>query len=56
MALNKFSEGDVSLWVDPNGAIHLKACDTFGDPIELTADEARELAQALQELADQHDA
>ena len=56
MAITKFSDGDVRLWVDPDGVIHLKAADTFGDAIELTADEAREVAQALQELADQLDA
>jgi hypothetical protein len=56
MAITKFSDGDVRLWVDPNGAVHLRAADSFGDAIELSPDEARELAQALQELADQLDA
>jgi hypothetical protein len=56
MAITKFSDGAVRLWVDPNGTIHLKAAATFGDSIELSLDEARDLAQALQELADQLDA
>jgi hypothetical protein len=37
------------------GAIHLKAADPHGDPTELTAQMAREVAAALLELARQLD-
>lgn len=56
MSITRFSDGDIKLWVDPNGVIHLKAADSFGDPVEISAEDARELGQALVELADQLDA
>lgn len=36
-----------------NGVIRLKAAATFGEPVELSADAARELAQQLIRLADE---
>lgn len=45
------SEGAVRLWVEQGSAIHLKACTEHNDPVELTAEQALELAQALQRLA-----
>ena len=36
-----------------NGVIRLKAAATFGDPVELSADDARELGQSLIRLADE---
>lgn len=47
--------GDVRLWIEQE-AIHLKACDSrHGDPAELTAESARELAKLLLKMADQID-
>ncbi len=34
-----------------DGAIHLKAVTKFGDPVELTTEEARDLAELLMALA-----
>ncbi|AXK57285.1 hypothetical protein DWF74_29465 [Pseudomonas protegens] len=45
------SEGAVRLWREQGSAIHLKACTEHNDPVELTAEQALELAQALQRLA-----
>jgi hypothetical protein len=38
-----------------DGAIHMKVVTGYGDPVELTADEARLLAAALSALADRLD-
>jgi hypothetical protein len=47
---------DVTLEVDPvAGVIRLKAAASFGDPVELSPDAARELAQSLIQLADELD-
>jgi hypothetical protein len=45
------SEGDVRLWIEQGSAIHLKAISPHNDPVELTAEQALEVAQALQRLA-----
>ncbi len=39
-----------------DGAIHMKVVTAYGDPVELTATEARMLAAALQAFADTLDA
>lgn len=46
---------DVSVWIDPGGGITIKAVTTEGDPVELTPEQARQVAHALMELADQED-
>ncbi|MFO3674927.1 DUF6360 family protein [Pseudomonas protegens] len=45
------SDGDVRLWIEQGSAIHLKAISPHNDPVELTVEQALELAQALQRLA-----
>ncbi|ACB75755.1 hypothetical protein [Opitutus terrae] len=48
------AEGELALSVDgDDGVIRLKARATFDEPVELSADAARELAQRLIELADE---
>ena len=42
---------DVSMWIEGDASIHFKAVTRFGDPVELTAAEARAIAQALDRLA-----
>lgn len=49
-ASQAFAEGEVTVRIEQD-AIHLKAITSHGDPVELTSDEARELAAALLELA-----
>jgi hypothetical protein len=45
------SGGEIALWTDDDRSIHIKAVTSFGDPVELNAEEARELAEALVRLA-----
>lgn len=44
---------DVYCWVEADSSIMLKAATKFNDPVELSADEAKDIAQALLKLADQ---
>ena len=47
-------DGELTLEKDESaGIIRLKAVASFGDPVELSADSARELARRLIELADE---
>ena len=41
------SGGEVVMWVDPGAALHLKCITSTGDPVELNADELRELILIL---------
>ncbi len=43
---------DVYCWLEQESSIMLKAVTSFGDPVELTADDARAIAAALLTLAD----
>jgi hypothetical protein len=44
-------DGAVRAWIEQE-AIHIKAVDSYGDPVELTANEVRILAEQLVKLAD----
>jgi hypothetical protein len=44
--------GDVVLWVEQQSSVQLKAVTRYGDPVELSPDEARRVAQVLLEYAD----
>ncbi len=45
-------DSDVRVWIEQETSIHIKAATSFGDPVELTADDARQLAAALQRFAE----
>jgi len=47
---------DVRVWLDPGGGITIKAVTPEGDPVELSAAQARRIAAVLIELADADDA
>jgi hypothetical protein len=49
-------DDDVRIWLDPGGGITIKAVTPEGDPVELSSTQARQLAQALSELAEQDEA
>jgi hypothetical protein len=49
-------DDDVQVWLDPGGGITLKAVTADGDPVELSAAQARQLAERLADLASQDDA
>ena len=48
----EFCGGEILLWAEYGEPIMLKNCERHGDPVELSADEARQLASALLKLAD----
>ncbi len=50
-AAKTFSDGEIALWIEQGSSIHIKAASAHGDPVELTAEEARELAQQLLKFA-----
>jgi hypothetical protein len=43
--------GEIAMWIEQESSIHLKVISPFGDPVELNAEEARQLANALLRLA-----
>lgn len=45
-------EGEVSLWVEQESSIMLKAISKAGDPVELTSNEARNLIKLLTEATE----
>ena len=47
---------DVRLWLDDTGGIAIKAVTASGDPVELSATQARLLADVLNQLADAENA
>ena len=42
---------DVAVWIADGGSIHIKTSDPHGDPVELTEEDALELAAILTRLA-----
>jgi len=49
-------EGDVYLWIEQESSIMVKAADKkYGDPVELTSEDARKFAKMLLEAADELD-
>jgi len=46
------SNGDIQVWVEQGHSLCIKAVTKKGDPVELSEDEARQLAKELERLAD----
>lgn len=44
--VRQFADGEVYMWIEQGASIHLKAASAFGDPTELTAEDAREIARS----------
>jgi len=53
--VQKFAGGDIYFWIEHGSFIHLKAISPHGDPAEMTAEDARALAEALIAAAQQID-
>jgi hypothetical protein len=51
MGTSEYPADDVYAWIEQESSIMLKAVTAFGDPVELSADEARSIAAALLDLA-----
>lgn len=49
--IREFADGELYFWIEAEGSIHLKAVSPFGDPVELTSEEAKELGEALLDAA-----
>ena len=43
----KFSNGEVCFWIEDGSSIHFKSTNRYGDPVELNAEEAKEIAAQL---------
>ena len=53
----ELQDGRVQFWIEQDSSIHMKVVEKpHNDPVELTADEAREIAKKLIEMADKIDA
>jgi hypothetical protein len=46
--IHEFSGGDLVFWTVEHSSLHIKALTTFGDPVEINADELKDLIAALQ--------
>jgi hypothetical protein len=44
--------GDIAVWIDARGGVHMKINGRYDDPVELGQTEAREPAALLLRLAD----
>jgi hypothetical protein len=53
MKIHSLAGGQINLWCDPNGVVCIKTVEPHGDPVELNAHEAEELAALLLKLADE---
>jgi hypothetical protein len=53
--IQTFAEGDVYFWIEQGASIQFKAVSAHGDPVELTADDARDIASALMKAANELD-
>lgn len=49
--LISLSDGEIKVWLEDERSIHLKAVTSFGDPVELSTEETKELADVLMRLA-----
>jgi len=54
-AVYQFSGGEVYFWIEQGTSIHLRARTQHGDPVELSSEEAREIAEMLMQSADEID-
>jgi hypothetical protein len=49
--IHEVSGGDIVLWTDHGSSIHIKVKNSLVDPIELNAEEPKELGELLMKLA-----
>jgi hypothetical protein len=51
--MRQFAQGEIAIWYEENGGVHIKTYEPHGDPVEITEDEAREIAQWLMFISGQ---
>lgn len=49
--VRELAGGEIRVWVEQGQSICMRAVTKEGDPVELNAEEVRELIQCLEELA-----
>jgi hypothetical protein len=49
--VHELASGEITVWVDPGGAICMKIRNAYNDPVELAEHEALALADLLTRLA-----
>jgi hypothetical protein len=50
IVVHELAGGDITLWIDAAGIIHIKTKNEYNDPVELNDEEALELSQLLAHL------
>jgi hypothetical protein len=51
--IHEAASGDIAVWAEQGGCICLKICNAHRDPVELSEEEALELAAVLTRLVDE---
>jgi hypothetical protein len=54
--IHSFADGELKFWIEQKASIHIKTSEPYGDPVELTPDEAKSIALALLESVRQIEA
>ena len=44
--------GEISIWVEQESSIHIKAATAYGDPVEFTLEEAISVHEGLEKAID----
>ena len=50
--IKNFSDGEVSIWFEENGGVFIKCHEPYNDPVELSEDEAEEVARWLMDIVE----
>lgn len=52
---NRFisDDGSVKIWIEQRSSIHMRVNTSYGDPVELTSDQARLIAEYLIRFAEE---
>lgn len=44
------ANGEINLWIEQDSSIHLKSGTDYGDPVELSKEEAEKLIEVLSKM------
>jgi hypothetical protein len=45
--MREFAGGEIAIWYEGNGGIHIKCTEPHNDPVEITEDDADEIVEWL---------
>lgn len=51
----ELDDGEIRIWIEQQACICIKAITKSGDPVEITGDQARDLAEILLKFSDKID-